>query len=59
MSSLFRSIKAIAILDHDGNRIISKYYDATYPTLRNTIRCYYLIVVFVILVAERCTLENS
>uniref|UniRef100_A0A0B7BAJ0 Coatomer subunit zeta n=1 Tax=Arion vulgaris TaxID=1028688 RepID=A0A0B7BAJ0_9EUPU len=26
------SIKAIAILDNDGNRLLAKYYDETFPT---------------------------
>lgn len=29
-----KTIKAIIILDNDGNRILSKYYDETYPTVK-------------------------
>uniref|UniRef100_A0A915INZ1 Coatomer subunit zeta n=1 Tax=Romanomermis culicivorax TaxID=13658 RepID=A0A915INZ1_ROMCU len=28
------NIKGIAILDNDGNRIVAKYYDETYPTIK-------------------------
>lgn len=30
-----RSVKAIVILDHDGERVVAKYYDSTFPTLRD------------------------
>jgi hypothetical protein len=33
-------VKAIAILDHDGNRVLAKYYDATFPTLRGAPFCF-------------------
>ncbi|XP_013774510.1 coatomer subunit zeta-1-like [Limulus polyphemus] len=28
------TVKAIAILDNDGNRILAKYYDNTFPTVK-------------------------
>lgn len=28
------TVKAILILDNDGNRLIAKYYDSTYPTIK-------------------------
>ncbi|XP_023320807.1 coatomer subunit zeta-1 [Eurytemora carolleeae] len=30
-----RSLKALLILDHDGERILGKYYDTSFPTLRD------------------------
>lgn len=29
------SVKAIFILDSDGNRVCAKYYDKSYPTLKD------------------------
>ena len=55
MSSLIRSIKAIAILDHDGNRVLAKYYDATYPTLRNNISCVVCIGIVLAFEVKYCT----
>eukprot|EP00126_Sphaerothecum_destruens_P007373 Sdes_comp19821_c0_seq2m11979 len=33
-NSFLYTVKCILVLDNDGNRLLAKYYDSTFPTLK-------------------------